>query len=301
MVQQKNFRAKLPVRMFEWLFRAAQIGAAAALFLACGGQRPAAEPSAPAVANTPVVAPSPPVVPGLLSCVQPPAEGHDDQAPWSVKLGERLNEKAAQLAHCTGQLPVGESDLIVRLVYAGDGSPMSAHVARASAASCAVSQCIVDGLVDVWGPKKANIDPLSYDFSLVVRRGEAPQWTGELVDPLMPEATDASCVDPQIRQLSKKRVYETISTTFTELKKCHMRAVERDRTAVGLVTFEFVIGPSGKVATTRARDSTLYDCEAIECMKEQFGSLSFAPPVGRSVPVIFPVEFAIDQDSVAFR
>jgi hypothetical protein len=146
----------------------------------------------------------------------------------------------------------------------------------------------------------------SYDIALVVERGvvrrasEPPPVLAD-DDAATQGPEDASCVDPAIAQLSRKKIREIVSTTYKDLKACYTQAIARDRQAAGKVTFEFVIGQSGKVALAQARDATLPDCTAISCMLAEFRGLSFPPPVGRSVRVLYPIDYAIEVGAVSLR
>ena len=54
-------------------------------------------------------------------------------------------------------------------------------------------------------------------------------------------------------------------------------------------------------ARAQVRDATLPDCTAIQCMLSEFCSLAFPPPVGRSVRIIYPINYVVEQPPVALR
>jgi hypothetical protein len=231
-----------------------------------------------------------------LECVTGVDPELDKESPWSKETGERLNRQLERLAPCTRGLPLGETQLTLRMVYGPDGFSTSQHVVRSSAAGCEVSACLMRELAQVPSPK-ISIDHASYDISLVLQRGsvrrapEAPEVLAE--DPA--DTGGGSCVDPAITALSRTKVREVVSTTFTDLKQCYGQALMRDHSAKGNVTFEFVIGQGGKVARAQIRDATLPDCAAIQCMLAEFRALEFPAPVGRSVRIVYPISYVVEQ------
>jgi Ni,Fe-hydrogenase III large subunit len=108
-------------------------------------------------------------------------------------------------------------------------------------------------------------------------------------------------VDPAIAALSRAKIKEVVSTSFPELKNCYGQALMRDHSATGNVTFEFVIGQAGKVARAQVRDATLPDCSAIQCMLAELRDLEFPAPVGRSLRIIYPIRYVVEQEPVSLR
>jgi len=92
-----------------------------------------------------------------------------------------------------------------------------------------------------------------------------------------------------------------VSTTFPDLKQCYGQALMRDHAAKGNVTFEFVIGQGGKVARAQIREATLPDCAAIQCMLAEFRGLEFPAPVGRSVRIVYPISYVVEQSPVKIQ
>jgi hypothetical protein len=237
-----------------------------------------------------------------LECVTGPDPELDKESPWSKETGARLDRLLPRLGPCTRGLPLGESEITLRLVYGPDGSSTSQHVVRSSAAACEVSACLMRELTQVPSPK-LQIDRASYDISLVLARGSARR-APEPPDVIARDADDlggGSCVDPAIAALSRAKIREVVSTSYTDLKNCYGQALMRDHSATGNVTFEFVIGQAGKVARAQVREATLPDCSAIQCMLAEFRALEFPAPVGRSLRVIYPISYVIEQEPVSLR
>jgi hypothetical protein len=202
-------------------------------------------------------------------------------------------------------LPRGEQAFVtLRLVYAADGTPTSQHVVHSTSNGCAATECLKRALGEVKSPKHL-IEEASHDVALVLAPGLVPERAATPSDVLAldeaGEEADTSCVDPAILQLSRQRVRDVVGTTYAELKKCYNQALTRKHDATGNVTFEFIIGRGGEVEIAHARSATLHDCEAIGCMLTQFRALSFPRPVGRSVRVIYPINYTIEQPPVSLR
>jgi hypothetical protein len=239
-----------------------------------------------------------------LECVDPPDPELDKESPWSHEIGQRLERALPGLEHCSLDLaPDDTASITLRFVYAKDGSPTSQHVVTSTSNACSASDCLKQELGRIRSPA-LYIDKASIDLTLSLAHGAVPARVSEPVDPLTPEEAPVSasgCVDPEVARLSQAAVRGIVSDTYDELQRCYGEALTRDHSATGKVTFEFVIGQSGAVADAWARDATLHDCAAISCMLGQFRGLNFPEPVGRSVRVIYPINYVLEQQPVTLR
>jgi hypothetical protein len=238
-----------------------------------------------------------------MTCVAPPDPELDAESPWSKELGQLLQAELPKLGRCTVGLSSGdEAQVTVRLVYAQDGSPTSQHILRSTTNACPVTDCLKEELAKLRGPKLL-IDRASYDLALVLARGATPERASEPPDALAEGPIDdpSSCVDPEVLRLSRAAVRDVVSTRYDELTACYSQALTRDHRATGNVTFELVIGHGGQVADLRVREATLHDCTAIDCMLDQLRTLAFPEPVGRSVRVIYPIRYEVEQAPVSLR
>jgi hypothetical protein len=272
---------------------------------------PAAAPAAPPVAPEAQLSAAPPASPELappvtsdpdsLACISAPDPELDKESPWHKAIGEQLSLELPNARRCTSTLPEDTRvDVTLRLVYGQDGRPLSQHVVSSSSEDCAVAECIKQELADVNSGKLA-IERGSIDLALVLERDKVPQRSAEPIDPLGDVDGPGSCVDPDIARLSRKVVRELVSTTYDKLKQCYGHALARRRDAAGTVTFEFVIGQEGEMASVQARESTLYDCGAIECMLAELKPLRFPAPVGRGVRVVYPIKYVLEQPPVTLK
>jgi hypothetical protein len=252
-----------------------------------------------------LAAPPPPPPPDAnLECVNPPDPELDKETSWSRELGQLIERRLPSLRRCTADMPGGEDGSItLRLVYQKDGTPLSQHVVGSTPNACAASECLKQELSSVRA-SSLFIDRGAMDVTLSLSRNSVPQRTSEPVDPLAQDdmlEAGVGCIDADVARLSQSKVREVVSSSFDGLQNCYSQALVRNHAATGKVTFEFVIGQNGGVPEAWARDATLQDCEAITCMLSQFRSLSFPEPVGRSVRVIYPISYIIEQQPVSLR
>jgi hypothetical protein len=240
-----------------------------------------------------------------LACVAGVDPELDQESPWSKELGQRLDRALPNLRACSSRLPSrAAAELTLRLVYAQDGTSLSQHVVASNPSGCAVSDCVKQQLGRVLAPKLL-IERSSYDLALVLPRGQVPHRDPDPAPVLLDDDSDthdpASCVDPAIGALTRAKIREVVSTTYGDLKSCYTEALVRDHEATGSVTFEFVIDQSGSVARAEAREATLEDCTAISCMLREFRDLHFPAPVGRSVRIIYPISYVLEQPAHTLR
>jgi hypothetical protein len=239
-----------------------------------------------------------------MSCVVPADPDLEKESPWSQALGQRLESVLPKLGRCSMGLPPGdEARVTLRLVYAKDGTPISRHVVDSTPDACPLVECLEQELAKVTSPELL-IDKGSYDLALVLERGQVPRRASDASEPLTNQSgsdAEVSCIDPQVALFSRANVLEILRSTDDGLTACHGQALVRDHDAAGRVKFELVIGDEGEVVSAEAREATFMDCEAIHCMLDQFRALRFPAPVGRSVRLIYPLNYRIEQPPVSFR
>ena len=270
--------------------------------IAAGSDAAASEPTRAATTDgtSPVAA-----QPGDEPCVMPPEPGLDGASPWTREAIERVTQLLPLARRCTEALRPGrEEQATLRLVFDQAGQPLSQHVVHSTPGACAATECLKRTLARVRGPK-LNSDYDSVDVTLSLHRGAEPTGVLEPPDVLVADESaaldPASCVDPAVARLSRAKVREVLNARSEGLQKCYAQALSRNHSAAGTVTFEFLIGQDGQSQLARARDATLDDCEAIRCMTGLFRGLSFPAPVGRSVRIIYPIRFAVEQSPAELK
>lgn len=241
---------------------------------------------------------------GPLECVQLTDPELDKESSWSRELGQMLERQLPRLRSCTQDLaPDDEGEITLRLVYDKGGAPVSQHVVTSTSNACAAAECLQRELSSVKAPELV-IDQAAIDLTLGLKRGAVPERLSHPVDPLTPDGPTVraeGCVDEAVARLSQSKVREVVSSTYDELQACYGQALMRDHSASGKVNFEFVIGRNGRVADAWVSEATLRDCAAIECMVGHFRALSFPEPVGRSVRVIYPINYVLEQSPMTLR
>ncbi len=237
-----------------------------------------------------------------LACVTPLDPKLEDESPWQEDLGKRIDEVLEGADPChVGMAPEETGWLALRLLYDETGQPTSQHVISATPSGCAAARCLTEKVANIHAAGLKPGQAGYYDLGLLLEGGERPLRSPYPVDPLGGEAEPAACVDPEIARLSRSKVREAIGDTHKGLKQCYDRALVRNHSAEGKVTFELLISRSGAVERAFATESTLYDCEAIECMLGKFRELDFPPPLGRTLRVRYPVTYTVQQYSVRLQ
>jgi hypothetical protein len=193
-----------------------------------------------------------------------------------------------------------EEEIALRLVYSSEGGAVSQHVLSSAPEACDVAECLRR---ELSGIRSASFDGGNsiYDFGVTLEGQAVPRRSEQPVDPLGSDGPPSSCVDARVARLSRGVVHDAVSATHGRLKGCYDRALGRNHSAAGNVAFEILIAEEGEVEGAFAREATLYDCQAIECMLAQFRDLRFPPPVGGALRVLYPVTYATEQPPVNLR
>jgi hypothetical protein len=81
-----------------------------------------------------------------------------------------------------------------------------------------------------------------------------------------------------------------IRKNFPQFRLCYERGWIKNRHLKGRITVRFVIDHSGKVART-AVHGDLPDRGVVDCVARNLDALSFPPPDGGPVAVVYPIQF----------
>lgn len=83
-----------------------------------------------------------------------------------------------------------------------------------------------------------------------------------------------------------------VRKNFGLFRICYEAGLSKTPRLGGLVQVRFVIDESG--ATTKAEDfgSDLPDPEVVACIVRNYSKLSFPPPEGGSVTIVYPIHFS---------
>lgn len=105
--------------------------------------------------------------------------------------------------------------------------------------------------------------------------------------PSAADGSDGGRLPPEV-------IRRTIRQNHGRLRKCYEEALGRDPKLAGRVNVRFVIEEDGSVRDAVDRDSDLPDAAVIACVVGVYEDLSFPPPKGGIVTVVYPVHFAPD-------
>jgi beta-lactamase regulating signal transducer with metallopeptidase domain len=104
------------------------------------------------------------------------------------------------------------------------------------------------------------------------------------VDPVPAERDQHGRLAPEVIQ-------NVVRANFGRFRTCYEQGLKRDAKLEGVVTVKYVILPTGAVRDVADDGSTLPDLDAIQCIVRGFGNLTYPPPEGGYVTVVYPVQF----------
>jgi TonB family protein len=108
-----------------------------------------------------------------------------------------------------------------------------------------------------------------------------------------PSVGAATCHDDSVPgRLDPEQIQQVVRSHYGEFHRCYVDALGRNPDAGGKVTVRCVIDAQGTVTRARVQEATLADCEAVRCILRGFRELSFPPPNGGTVGVVYPILFA---------
>jgi hypothetical protein len=92
--------------------------------------------------------------------------------------------------------------------------------------------------------------------------------------------------------LSRATVQGVVRQSFPQLRACYAAGLARDARLAGRVVVKLSIAADGGVANAQDGGSTLADEGVVSCVVRNFQLLTFPPPEGSSVSVVYPLVFA---------
>lgn len=95
-------------------------------------------------------------------------------------------------------------------------------------------------------------------------------------------------------RLPPEAIQAVVRQNFGRFRACYEKALPGNKTLAGTVTVSFVINPDGSVRDATNDASTLPDPHVVQCVVEGFGRLTYPPPQGGYVTVVYPVVFSPD-------
>ena len=89
-------------------------------------------------------------------------------------------------------------------------------------------------------------------------------------------------------RLPPETIQRVVRASFGRFRGCYAEALDRNPTLQGRVVVKFVIDRDGSVSTTADAGSDM-SAPVTECVVRRFGDLSFPPPTGGIVTVVYPL------------
>lgn len=94
-------------------------------------------------------------------------------------------------------------------------------------------------------------------------------------------------------RLPPEVIQKVVRDAYGRLRRCYEAGLARDANLEGKLVVRFVINREGKVGeVTVAQGTTMPDTAAIECMVKEYEALTFPPPDGGIVTVVYPIMFS---------
>lgn len=99
--------------------------------------------------------------------------------------------------------------------------------------------------------------------------------------------------DEKSKDLNKESMLdELIGAKRGLLKRCYENYLRKNPLATGKLVVEFTLNPSGKVSSSRIKDSSFFKDESFKnCIQDVFTRIKAKPFNGEAILVIYPIEF----------
>ena len=117
-------------------------------------------------------------------------------------------------------------------------------------------------------------------------------------DPLSASAQQAATSTPRADtrgpegRLAPEVIQDVVRQSFGRFRTCYESGLQRDAKLQGTVTVKYVINLDGSTQQTSDDGSTLPDPQVVQCVVAGFARLTYPPPQGGYVTVVYPIEFA---------
>jgi TonB family protein len=96
----------------------------------------------------------------------------------------------------------------------------------------------------------------------------------------------------KVGTLAALAIQDVVRAKFRRFQSCYEDGLARNRKLEGRVSVRFIIDESGAVRHVTNASSDLPDDDVIQCVLQAFRTLRFAPPVGGTVSVVYPIFLA---------
>jgi hypothetical protein len=122
--------------------------------------------------------------------------------------------------------------------------------------------------------------------------GGAPAVSASPTPPAAPSASAANPANVGPRTPPPRVVQLILRQRYRQFRSCYQEGLKRDPLLSGQVSMHFVIETNGKTSQVQARDVSLPDVSAVECLVKAFSETRFPKPSGGTVTVTYPISFS---------
>lgn len=93
-------------------------------------------------------------------------------------------------------------------------------------------------------------------------------------------------------RLAPEVIQQVVRKNFGAFRACYEGGLQRNSKLEGTVTVQYVINPDGTVQGAADDHSTLPSADVVQCVVDGFGRLTYPPPEGGYVTVVYPIQFS---------
>jgi beta-lactamase regulating signal transducer with metallopeptidase domain len=117
-------------------------------------------------------------------------------------------------------------------------------------------------------------------------------------DPLSTSAQQAATTNPRPDtrdpegRIAPEVIQNVVRRNFGLFRTCYEAGLKRNAKLQGTVTVKYIIALDGTTQMTADGGSDLPDPQVVQCVIAGFGGLSYPPPQGGYVTVVYPIQFA---------
>ena len=206
---------------------------------------------------------------------------------------QTVEARLRTLTSCTKNM-TQPSTLEVRLEPGATNRVERVLVTASETDDCEAIRCMKRGLLGVEPPPSADHSSIALTGLVSLSPHAAPQIQDQLHT--IAERRTPSCLDeadaerkPQQGRLPPELIQSIIRAHYDKFRHCYEAGLGRNPHLTGRVAVRFVIGEDGGVSMSSITENTLRDCQVAACVRDQFNGLSFPPPSGGVVTVIYPI------------
>jgi len=93
-------------------------------------------------------------------------------------------------------------------------------------------------------------------------------------------------------RLPPEVIQHIVRQSYGKFRHCYEEGLRRNRNLEGMVSTRFIIERDGRVGAISLARATLPDPVAVKCVLDEYVDITFPPPEGGSVTVVYPIMFS---------